>query len=295
MMVWLLLAACGSQPHWTDTLPSDPCDPAAYPKGPIVVDVTVGDRDRRGLVWLPPTRGPWDLVVNLHEFRSDPLRQQHYSGWIPYAQEAGVMLLAPDGKSSTWNAGPCCGRAMEQGVDDVAFLNAIVAKVAAACTTGNVLATGIGNGAMMAERWACESDVPDAVVSVGGALQTGACPQSRPIPVLHYHGGADRFVPADGSPGVLHPKVETAGHVPVSASLALWQARNQAQPAEPLTDGALSCTQWTGGAPLAACTIAEGADTWPGSANGAVLSSSPLANATQGAWAWVQAAWGNLR
>ncbi len=293
----VLVAACGRQPHLPDAPPAgDRCAPDALPEGPVVVEVrgVSGPRVRRALAWFPRGAGPFDVVVNLHEFRADPNRQAWYSRWWPAARDLGVILIAPDGKSSTWNAGDCCGKAMEQGIDDVAFLDTLVARVdAVACTSGRVLATGIGNGAMMAERWACESEAPDAVVSVGGSLQVDACPSSKPVPYLHYHGDADRFVPADGGDGILDGK-DPARHRPVAHALDRWKARNRAgEPTVAVDEPALRCTAWSpapGGAPTLACTF-QGGDVWPGADNGTLATTHPLGRAADGALAWVRAAW----
>jgi polyhydroxybutyrate depolymerase len=287
----LLLASCGSQPHWPAGPPADPCGAAAFPDEPMVLEVAWGDRTRRALVWFPPTPGPHDVVVDLHEFRSDPMRQAHYSMWVPHAREVGAILVAPDGRAATWNAGGCCGKAHEESTDDVGLLDAVVASVEAhGCTTGFVLATGIGNGGMMAERWAWSSAVPDAVVSVGGALQRvdDAPVGARPVPVLHYHGADDPFFPASGASG----KALIATR-PVADATAAWVARGAMQPLPPLEDGDLRCERW---APAGAaepwvqsCTVAGMIDAWPRAADTQVTSGSPLADATRGAWAWAKA------
>lgn len=288
------LACSGGQPHWPETAPDAPCDPASWPRdgfagGGIVMDVPSGGRTRRAVVWVPETPGPWDVVVDLHEFRSDPVRQQAYSGWVPFGTDQGALVVAPDGKSATWNAGPCCGKAHEKGIDDVAFLDAVMARLdATACTTGRVLATGIGNGGMMAHTWACETDTVDAVVSVGGALQLDTCTTTRPIPLLHYHGVDDGFIPAKGGPGILE-----GDHKPVASAEALWRTRNGAADAEvtTTTDGALTCRRTDGSAPTVFCDVAGMKDAWPSAADAPIESDDPLKDATRGAWAWVKAAW----
>jgi polyhydroxybutyrate depolymerase len=292
LLALALLAGCWTEPHWPAAAPADRCAAGAIAPGRYVVDAPVPGRRRQGLVWVPRGPGPHDVVVSLHEFRSSPERQAAYSGWQAFADEANVILLAPDGRAATWNAGDCCGKAMEEGTDDVAYLDALVARIdGVGCTSGRVLATGIGNGGMMAERWACASDVPDAVVSVGGSLQVDACDRTRPIPWLHEHGGADRFVPPDGGDGILDGR-DPARHRPVAHAVEVWRRRNGATGApEVIVDGALTCTTWPGGAPTVSCVIAGGPDAWPGAADGKVASGHPLADATRGAWAWVQDAW----
>jgi len=297
--LFLTLSACGSQPHW----PEEPstwfghkgvstCSTAELPKSPVVIDVKHQGRTRRALAWFPKQSGPWDVVVNLHEFRSNPERQAHYSTWVPWAEQQNVLLIAPDAKSSAWHSSEgCCGRAVEQRIDDVAFLDALMAKVhESGCTSGNVLATGIGQGAMMAERWAANSDEPDAVVSVGGWLATEAPAPRRPIPYVNYRGTEDTFVPADGTPGTLKPEWGTFASR--QSAITYWSQRNGVSTFTPQADAHLSCQVAEGAKAFTAiCDVRDMIDNWPGAENAPVQSSAPLADATKGPWAQIQAAW----
>jgi polyhydroxybutyrate depolymerase len=282
------LAACGRQPHWPETAdatPSDACAAGAYPDEAMVLQLAHGGRTRRALVWAPPTAGPHDVVVNLHEYRSDPERQAHYSRWVPLARRVNAILVAPDGRAATWNAGGCCGKAAEEGTDDVAFLDAVVAAVEAhGCTSGRVLATGIGNGGMMAEHWAWLSNVPDAVISVGGALQNVPLPDAaRPVPVLHYHGENDAFLPADGSLGKALKITR-----PIADATAAWVSRNGAAPVLSEDDAAMRCARWEGRAPVVSCTVLGMADQWPGGDDAPTPTAHRLARAADDGWAWFQ-------
>lgn len=285
-----LAAACRSQPHWPDPTPTT-CDPSAWPEGEIVVQVSSGRQARHALAWIPPTEGPWDVAVVFHEFRADPRRQLAYSGWYPFGPERGILTLAPDGRASTWSAGGCCGRSYEKGTDDVAFLDALIAQVrASGCTTDRVLATGIGNGGMMAEHWAWHSEVPSAVVSVGGGLQRAEPPpaDARPIPVLRYHGTADGFIPLDGSPGRMPGGARGGGTVPTGVGHQRWAHRNGAEgPPQVIAEGDLACLERPGRATTTLCLVHRGFDTWPGARDAQVNSDLELADATRGAWEWV--------
>ena len=289
-LVAFALAGCGRQPHWpenAETGPPDACAAGAHPDEPMVLQLAHGGRTRRALVWVPPTAGPHDVVVDLHEYRSDPERQAHYSRWVPLARAVNAILVAPDGRAATWNAGGCCGKAAEEGTDDVDFLNAIVASVDAhGCTTGRVLATGIGNGGMMAERWACESDIPDAVISVGGALQDvtppeGSTPPLRAVPVLHYHGENDAFFPPDGTLGKALKVTR-----PLAEATAAWVARNEATPAAPDEDAGMTCAVWQGRAPVVSCLVAGMGDQWPGGDDAPKPTKHRLARAADDGWTW---------
>lgn len=278
----LLLTACSTQTPWPEQAPADACAAGALPDEELVLRVE-HEQVRSALVWPGASPGPRDVVVNLHEYRAEPRRQNHYSGWVPHAREVGAVLVGPDGRYATWNAGQCCGKAAGKGIDDVGYLDALVARVdAVGCTSGKVLATGIGNGAMMAHRWACESDVVDGVISVGGALQIDACPVARPIPVLHYHGAEDTFYPADGAEDLRS----------VEHALALWRARNKAE-GEPVVEqfGPLTCRTWQGEAPVRSCVVQGMGPSWPGAADARIQSDAPLADATRGGFEWIRAHW----
>lgn len=253
-MIALFLAAC-TQPQLPETAPTDACAAGALPQDEMVVRMTVDDLSRSALVWAPPGAGPHDVIVSLHEFGSEPRRQAWYSGMVDAARARNAILIGADGKTATWNAGDCCGKSRDRGVDDVKFLDALVARVdAVGCTSGRVLATGIGAGAMMAETWACQSAIPDAVLSVGGVLQLDDCKQTRPIPLVHYWGSLDRWMPANGSDH----------HHPVTEAMGLWAKRNHAVPAAKIAGGALSCDHWEGDAPVTSCVVDGMLDKWPG-------------------------------
>lgn len=280
MWVWLSLVAC-TQTQLPETAPADRCAAGAIPAGqPLAMRVDDGKRGRGAIVWFPSGAGPHDVVVNLHEFNANPERQANYSGWIAEAERVNAILVGPDGKTATWNAGACCGKAMERNIDDVAYLDALVARVdAVGCTTGRVLVTGIGAGAMMAHRWACESDVPDALVSVGGELQRDACLGKRPIPALMLHGAHDRWMPMDGS----------GGHSPTIHAVAQWRLRDRAAPvADPVRAG-LVCRRWEGEAPVELCVVEGMGDRWPGASD-----SGTTVDATALSWAWTTDAWAQV-
>ena len=92
------------------------------------------------------------------------------------------------------------GEVSQQGVDDVAFLRAVVddATRKAPVDHRRVFVAGMSNGAMMALRMACQTSVFRGAASVAGTLVT-SCDQ--PASVLQIHGTADRNVPYDGGRG----------------------------------------------------------------------------------------------
>jgi polyhydroxybutyrate depolymerase len=116
-----------------------------------------------------------------------------------------VIYPAGSGRTRllTWNAGHCCAYAARERVDDVAFLDRVIADAARrfGLNGGRVYLTGMSNGSMMAERYAAQR--PERVRAVAGVSGTMDL-KTRirgPVPILHIHGTADTSVPYEGGVG----------------------------------------------------------------------------------------------
>ena len=115
-----------------------------------------------------------------------------------------TRMMGPQFKG--WNAGGgCCGVPAAQNVDDVAYIRGAVGYLADHYGVDRARVFGIGhsNGAMMAQRMICESDVFAAAVAVSGPLNlhVAACPMARGRRVLAIHGVDDANVPIRGGAG----------------------------------------------------------------------------------------------
>lgn len=119
----------------------------------------------------------------------------------------------PDGPICTEGAEvyPCppeCGNCGKCGWascnDDVGFLRDLFVRVADdfSVDSRRFYVSGFSNGAMMANRIACEaSQFIAAVAMIGGRVEPGfECAPSRPLPLLQMNGGQDTVVPHDGGP-----------------------------------------------------------------------------------------------
>ena len=110
--------------------------------------------------------------------------------------------------AETYPCPPECGRCGRCGWascnDDVGFLKRLFERVAAdfAVDEERFYVSGFSNGAMMANRIACEaSDYLAAVALVGGRVEPGfECTPAKPLPLLQINGALDDVVPADGAP-----------------------------------------------------------------------------------------------
>ena len=121
------------------------------------------------------------------------------------ADEAGFIAVYPNGTGLaglmlTWNAG-----GFPRGnnkPDDVAFIGKVLDDLATAANVDpkRVYVTGMSNGGMMCYRVAAElSDRIAAIAPVSGTIALDDYKPKRPVPVIHFHGTADKLVPFGGT------------------------------------------------------------------------------------------------
>jgi polyhydroxybutyrate depolymerase len=209
--------------------------------------IDVGGMQRRYVVHVPDGRAdsaPAPLVVVFHGGGGNAANAARTSGMGAKADRAGFIVAYPDGTGRragakaflTWNAWRCCGAALDNNVDDVAFVRAMVADIERghAVDRRRVYAAGLSNGGMMTYRVACElADIFAAVAPVGGALNTDGCRPSSPVSVVIFHGTADQHVRFEGGePGTSvdrHKRVDNS----VAYAVDFWKRRDGCE-GEPL-------------------------------------------------------------
>jgi polyhydroxybutyrate depolymerase len=204
---------------------------AAIPALDQARTVRAGGRDRSYLVHLPAGHDPkreYPVVLAFHGGASNAQTMARFSGLDEKADRAGFVVVYPSGNGRlsrvlTWNAGRCCGYASAERIDDVGFVRALVEDLGRATRIDRrrIYATGISNGGMMAYRVAMEApDLIAAVASVSGTLEVEASPGARPVPVLHFHGTDDKFLPFEGGRG---PRsLATGRHASVGQTIGTW-------------------------------------------------------------------------
>ncbi|WP_165958901.1 PHB depolymerase family esterase [Actinomadura sp. KC345] len=253
-----------------------PAGASADPPGTTERTIAMGDWDRRYLLHLPPERagaaetgGPRPLIVALHGGLNDPEYVRRQSGLDEVADEAGYAVAYPEGLLGTWNAGACCWFARWSGVDDVAFLDALIDTLVreGVADPRRVFLTGFSNGGGMAYRYACERSARVAGIAVvSGALAIG-CTPGHPTSVLAFHGTSDISVPYHGG-GNMDAGVEFP-FFPVQMTMEYWRWLNGLPALSwPVPGGPDGCVG-TGPGPLlvALCTEQEGGHEWPGYAS----------------------------
>lgn len=124
---------------------------------------------------------------------------------VAYLNGTPVARLLSD-QMLGWNAGGgCCGQPAKNEVDDVAYVERAVGDLTGRYGVERDRVFGIGhsNGAMMAQRLACETKLFAAIVAVSGPLNldTANCAAAPGRRVLAIHGADDENVPLDGGRG----------------------------------------------------------------------------------------------
>src|SRR5271170_841607 len=125
------------------------------------------------------------------------------------SDEAGFIVVYPSGMNLMWNAGGFTGKMAKGKTDDVAFIGKLLDDLA---TVGKVdekrvYACGISNGGMMCYRFAAElSDRIAAIAPVAGTIAIDESKPKRPVPVIHFHGTKDTFVPFEMKKGKIRLK-----------------------------------------------------------------------------------------
>jgi polyhydroxybutyrate depolymerase len=184
-------------------------DPQPLGPGDHQCTLEVGGRERSYLVHVPPKydpRQPTPVVLAFHGGMTNAAIMALASGLSEKADKAGFIVVYPNGTGKgnlllVWNSGGFEKSFAEKLPDDVAFVGAILDNLARRVNVDpkRVYATGISNGGMMCYRLAAElSQRIAAIAPVSGTTSVDKCRPRRPVPVMHFHGTEDKFVPFQG-------------------------------------------------------------------------------------------------
>jgi polyhydroxybutyrate depolymerase len=267
-------------------------EPAPLAPGDYSFSLKYQDRARDYLVHVPPQAargGELPVVLNFHGGGGNAAGHRDYSHMDFAADRFGFIAVYPDGsggilgKLHTFNAGRCCGYAMNNQVDDVGFSAVLLDHLAhrASVDRLRVYATGLSNGAMMAYRLAMERpDLVAAIAAVAGSLDTAAFTPKRAVPIMHIHSIDDPRALYRGGLGPPFPFTNArVDHPPVETMLQRWIAYEHC-PASPKTDPTIkgprgqpdegnTATKYTwvpcdGGSEIVLWKLSGSGHVWPG-------------------------------
>lgn len=219
VLVGISLVSCGSPPATPApaTLASTDAPATATPAptlGPTMEpgdadhSVTVDGQDRSYVLHIPPgvpESAPVPVVIVLHETTYTVSQMRSMTDFDDLADQNGIVLIYPRGFGTAWNGGGCCGLPVKDNVDDIKFVQKILSDLEPVITvdSNRIYAAGLGNGAIMAYRLACElSGTFSGIAAVQGPLFYEECQPDNPVAVLHVHGLNNPIFPFSGGESI---------------------------------------------------------------------------------------------
>jgi len=171
----------------------------APPSASAIRSLTHGGLTRTYLVHDYGGTSPAPVVIVLHGGGGNAGNAVRMTGWDRVAARERLIAVYPNGTANrprvpllTWNAGHCCAAAMNNKVDDVGFIGAMIDALVASgrADASRVYVTGMSNGAMLAHRLGRE--LPSLIAAIAPVV--GAVFGDEPARIhsrsrLHHHRG----------------------------------------------------------------------------------------------------------
>lgn len=245
----------------------------------VRVELEHGGHTRTCLVHLPAAARRQErvpLVLAFHGGMGRGVVVARQSKMTEVAEREGFAVAYPDGTGRfphtlTWNAGLCCGYAVEHDIDDVGFVARLIDLLVRehGVDEKRVYATGMSNGGMLCYRLALE--IPDRIAAIGAVAATmNVEPRegTRAVAVMHFHGLLDENVVFLGGAG--SRQVSPREDRPVPEALAYWARVNGCEPTPEVTEEGEAVIEHYRpapgheGRPIVLYKLTEGGHTWPG-------------------------------
>jgi len=248
-------------------------------------------QSRSYILHLPPSytgENEMPLVVVLHGGGGNADNIEETTGFSKKADAEGFIVVYPDGSGRfdryllTWNGGFCCGYALENDIDDVGFIRALIEYLQEtyAINRNMIYVTGISNGGMMSYRLGAElSDIVAAIAPVAGSIGGQATEEDTiwcipepeyPLSVIIFHGKNDSRIPYDGGMPTANDTRGAFSYLSVNDSVSFFVNSNQcdAFPRSNISESGNIIMDLYGGGlnntEVALYTIINGTHSWPG-------------------------------
>ena len=210
---------------------------------------------------------PAPLVISMHGAGGWPTQQMNLTKWNRLADSQGFIVVYPSGLEGM---GPRVWRVGSNFAKDVRFISEMIDKLEAAYNIdrARIYANGFSNGGGMAFVLSCTMSDRIAAVGIVGAAQSlpwSWWSERRAVPMIAFHGTADRFAFYNGGQSWVAPEPFPA----VPLWTANWAKRNRCapRPVESVMAPDVTRREYTHCADDAAVvlyTIHGGGHTWPG-------------------------------
>jgi polyhydroxybutyrate depolymerase len=238
--------------------------------------IFVGNEYRYYLQHFPPTYNtatPSALVLALHGGLGSGPQLETQSGLSAKADQENFVVVYPEGVVGnfgirTWNAGGCCGYAMNNNVDDVGFIDKLLDTLINnfSIDTTRIFVTGMSNGGFMSYRLACELSHRIAAIAPVAASMIFNCLPANPVSIIHFHSYLDDNIPFDGGIG---NGLSIHYNPPLDSVFGVWANFNSCSiMADTVYDGAdFDKVTWTGcncNSAIEYYITHDGGHSWPG-------------------------------
>jgi len=166
------------------------------------------------------------LIIALHGGTGSPKNIEDQSQLSVLSDSEGFLVCYPEGYKRTWNAGGCCGKAVKNNIDDVAFISALIDELITTYQVDSkrVYVTGMSNGGFMTYKLACElSNKIAAIAPVAATMNVENCTPNNAVSVIHFHSYLDESVPYLGGVG---NGISDHYNPPLDSILNVWNTLN---------------------------------------------------------------------
>ncbi len=222
------------------------------------------------------------VVIVLHGGISSGEQIAKASRFSAKADKHGFITVYPDGSGKregrrlTWNAGECCGIAMEENASDIAFIEQLIDYMIKfqGANPHHIYLAGMSNGGMLAYRAGAElSDKLAGIGIVAGGMFASQPMPKTPVSILIIHGKNDKNIPLTGGPSdskLVKPHMkEGSTFLPAQSAFDFWREKNgcHGEPAQE-KKGRIDTTiyrQCRNNTVTALQIMKNGAHNWPGS------------------------------
>ena len=229
------------------------------------------------------------LVLVLHGGGGDALNAERMTGFTEKGLRERFIVVYPEGTSRlgnrllTWNAGHCCGYAMDNGIDDVGFIRLLLDTLLAdyPIDPARLYATGMSNGGMMSHRLGIElSDRLAAIAPVVATVFGDERQPAHPVSAIMFNGMLDEAVPhRGGPPGGRFPGAwDGTPALAATAQASFWAGSNGCDATPDIReDGAVVTSRYRcpAGRAVELHLIRDNGHAWPGGEAGSRRGDAP--------------------
>lgn len=250
--------------------------------------IMVNGMKRSYYVFLPPnynSKKSYPVLFVFHGGLRNANSILETTGFRNYQEEYNFILIAPNGLGRfnqetflTWDAGHCSGYAHYLHADEPLFTKSIIEQVSKLYNIDKkrIYLTGMSNGAMLCYKLVRTLPGKFAGIAVvSGAMNHDRTLPTKPIPVIIFHGTADRRVLYNGGTPLDFFEEKCRIDKPVSHAVDFWVKNNKCS-AKPIktkkgniiVEKYINCEN---NANVIVYTIIGGKHAWPGGKKDSII------------------------